>query len=363
MKTRKAKREPIWAAKDWLIENHGISNGLPEFFKTGEYSFASKSIAEEDYIIVVDEIARDGTNAECQKWARNIQANEYMCLYNSSCLNYWRYIASTEQDKLSKDKAAGILVTPTVHKERIAKKPRSNYVSNDTLFIDGYRQSLGTMIGRYARSYVSTSNKRSYFKVLGMNNIVDVSDTSEGSHMDMFPPQAQVAIEQLISREMLNENQANCRSCTVPEAIITKFLTEEIEDKFLARVIKDIEEASNVEKVIKRVYIQILESMLYDKYLYEENGSFSEADLIVKMYGPIMENVFRGSGFKLTWGDTISLFSDTESKMDLRIFHTNRPSPDIMVNEFAKASKESKYYSISTRENQSWSPSRISRSM
>ncbi|KAF1805421.1 hypothetical protein FB192DRAFT_1251437, partial [Mucor lusitanicus] len=57
-----------------------------------------KSIAEEDYIIVVDEIARDGTNAECQKWARNIQANEYMCLYNSSCLNYWRYIASTEQD-------------------------------------------------------------------------------------------------------------------------------------------------------------------------------------------------------------------------------------------------------------------------
>ncbi|KAF1805422.1 hypothetical protein FB192DRAFT_1276885 [Mucor lusitanicus] len=170
-----------------------------------------------------------------------------------------------------------------------------------------------------------------------MNNIVDVSDTSEGSHMDMFPPQAQVAIEQLISREMLNENQANCRSCTVPEAIITKFLTEEIEDKFLARVIKDIEEASNVEKVIKRVYIQILESMLYDKYLYEENGSFSEADLIVKI--------------------------DTESKMDLRIFHTNRPSPDIMVNEFAKASKESKYYSISTRENQSWSPSRISRSM
>ncbi|OBZ88592.1 hypothetical protein A0J61_03372, partial [Choanephora cucurbitarum] len=46
--------------------------------------------------------------------------------------------------------------------------------------------------------------------------------------------------------------------------------------------------------------------MRYDNYLYEtENGS-SEADFIIKIYGLIMENVFRGSGCRLIWGDTKS---------------------------------------------------------
>ncbi|KAL9536663.1 hypothetical protein MBANPS3_012471 [Mucor bainieri] len=335
------------AARDWLIETHSDRNGLPEFFRAGEYSFASKSIAEEDYITTVDDIARDGTNAEYQEWARNIQANEYMCLYNSLSLDYWRYLAGTEQDKLAKDKAAGILVTPSARKERITKKPKSNYVSSDTLFIDGYRQSLGTIIGRYARSYLSTSNKSSYFKVLGMNNIIDLSDMSDASHLNLFSSKAQADIQKLFSADEWNEGQHD--GCEVPEAIIKKFFNEQNVDKFLSKVSKEIEEAMNVDKINKRIYVTILESLLYDKYLYDEEGLFSETDLIVKIYGPILENVFKGSGLRLTWGDTISPFSDSGSRMDLRVFHGNRLSPDIMVNEFAKASKESKYYYDKTK--------------
>lgn len=88
-------------------------------------------------------------------------------------------------------------------------------------------------------------------------------------------------------------------------------------------------------------------SRLESMHMYQENGVFTEADLIIKLYRPILENLFCGSGFKLTWyvlflptqnycmyqwlmvnlvdrSDTISSFSDTGSKLDLRVMHAAR---------------------------------------
>jgi hypothetical protein len=44
-----------------------------------------------------------------------------------------------------------------------------------------------------------------------------------------------------------------------------------------------------------------LEIILFDDYLYDKDGSYTEADYIIKLFGPILENVFRESGCRLVW--------------------------------------------------------------
>ncbi|GAA5799697.1 hypothetical protein HPULCUR_005114 [Helicostylum pulchrum] len=68
---------------------------------------------------------------------------------------------------------------------------------------------------------------------------------------------------------------------------------------FLKKVIEEVEKERLVDKVVKRTYLQILETMLFDEYLYLDSDRHTEADYIVKLFGPILENVFRESGCRL----------------------------------------------------------------
>ncbi|CAO3630440.1 unnamed protein product [Mucor hiemalis] len=140
------------------------------------------------------------------------------------------------------------------------------------------------MIGSYARSFTSSSNKSSYFKSLAMNNIIDISDGSEGSHLDLFDDESMENIKSLLKD---NQNlQAQQHDCSLMKDIIKKFKKIENEDRFLERCLKEMEDVTEVNKTVKRVYIQILEAMLYNKYLFEEDLKTTEADLIIKLHGP-----------------------------------------------------------------------------
>ncbi|KAG1329425.1 hypothetical protein G6F62_007682 [Rhizopus arrhizus] len=305
-----------------------------------------KADAEEDYVFAVNQASKDHADLEYHTWAKNMQLNEYRALYIATSNEYWRWLAETEQKDASRDKAAGMSISPSATIKSPIKKPKVNFVSKDTFFIDGYKESFGTIVGRYVRSYVSKDSKSSYFKTLGMNNIIDISDDTEGSHLAELDGESQRRLVDLLSSSPTEQgiDQYNCHHL---ESIIKKFNKVEDNDIFLDKVIKEIDEAPTADKVVKRVYSQILESMRYDNYLYEtENGS-SEADFIIKIYGPIMENVFRGSGCRLIWGDTKSpscLKRSNESKLDLRVISLYTKTADLALSEFAKKAAPWKYY-------------------
>ncbi|KAI9364336.1 hypothetical protein BD770DRAFT_179484 [Pilaira anomala] len=72
---------------------------------------------------------------------------------------------------------------PNVTNRTPIKKHKCNFISYDTTYIDGYRESFGTIVGRYVRSYKPKDSRSNYFKALGMNNVMDTSDNSEGSYL------------------------------------------------------------------------------------------------------------------------------------------------------------------------------------
>ncbi|KAI8371762.1 uncharacterized protein BYT42DRAFT_80923 [Radiomyces spectabilis] len=215
-------RAPIWDAQAWLENNYRDRNGLPNFFREGGYTFAMKETAEEDYIMVVDAAANQQENESFQLWAINMKINQYRALQLTTTLEYWRYLAEKEKDALSRDKAAGLtLASCRTASERPVKSPRNTYLSSDTIFVEGYRESFGTIVGRFGRSYISHNNKSSYFKTLAMNNIIDLSDDSEGSHLAQVNPEAQNAVKELLHKSPINEDEVDSQ-CQVFEKLIKK---------------------------------------------------------------------------------------------------------------------------------------------
>ncbi|EPB92693.1 hypothetical protein HMPREF1544_00422, partial [Mucor circinelloides 1006PhL] len=80
-------------------------------------------------------------------------------LYIATSNECWRRLAEKERKDASRDKVASISISPSVTIRNLIKKLKINFVSKDTLFIDGYKESFGTIVGRYARSYVSKDSK------------------------------------------------------------------------------------------------------------------------------------------------------------------------------------------------------------
>ena len=59
----------------------------------------------------------------------------------------------------------------------------------------------------------------------------------------------------------------------------------------------------------KKLHVMILELLLYDSYIFDEKDSklLSEGDYVVKVWGPLLETLFRSSGTMLHWGDTVEI--------------------------------------------------------
>ncbi|KAI9269371.1 hypothetical protein BY458DRAFT_556023 [Sporodiniella umbellata] len=77
------------------------------------------------------------------------------------------------------------------------------------------------------------------------------------------------------------------------------------------------------------------------------NEDNSEQDYISKLYAPIMESCFHGSGIRLRWGDTIPLVCNKSGygcKIDMRVTIPAKKPLDLSVVEYAKKLFPSKYY-------------------
>ncbi|KAG1522171.1 hypothetical protein G6F52_006091 [Rhizopus delemar] len=188
--------------------------------------------------------------------------------------------------RLKKDRAASTdfkSTLATFRSSHTLKKIKTPCFANDNVFIEGYRQSFGTIVGRFAKCIQSEDNKPSYFKTMGMNNIMDLSDNSDNSQLFQINSSSQTHLKHVMngmSNEItFTQQEYNCESF---ERIIKKHKYIENEDTFLNSVISEIDDMRTQQKTAKRIYLQILETMLYDKYLYEKIGC-SEQDFVVKI--------------------------------------------------------------------------------
>lgn len=60
------------------------------------------------------------------------------------------------------------------------------FEETDSMHVEGMEETIATWVGRDGRVTAVTDRKSRYFNALGMNGILNLSDTSEGSRLSKF---------------------------------------------------------------------------------------------------------------------------------------------------------------------------------
>ncbi|GAA5815805.1 hypothetical protein MFLAVUS_009320 [Mucor flavus] len=274
---------------------------------------------------------------------------------------YWKKAIEEELKERKRDNLNDILLRKSEKLPVAKRQKRTPSIVNDLMYFDGLRDGVGAIILAKANETIITDHKNNYFKTyiaklevkytstsLAMNKIIDISDNSNDSHLDLFNSQQQQQIIDSDWKEPLYDEHLMPGS--IPLLLIsisTKFSTIEDDGEFLAKVIKEINETSNVNSCIKNIYLQILNSMIDYKYLYDKDEDNSEQDYIVKLYSPIIENCFHGCDIRLRWGDTIPAVCSKvgyQCRIDMRVTVSKKACVDLSVVEYAKDLSIDKYY-------------------
>ncbi|KAG2237668.1 hypothetical protein INT48_004571 [Thamnidium elegans] len=85
----------LWDAHTWLEVNYTSNNGLPGFFLKGDYSYAHKNQAENDYKTAVC-AAKNSNNIKLALWANAVIDQQFYILQNTSIKGYWSGLLKLE---------------------------------------------------------------------------------------------------------------------------------------------------------------------------------------------------------------------------------------------------------------------------
>ncbi|KAI8882640.1 hypothetical protein K501DRAFT_186356, partial [Backusella circina FSU 941] len=308
----------------WLENNYKDNNGLPRFF------ILSNRSVEEFWDGLLDHENRQHSLNDYQK-IKFINSDPSSSQFKPS-------IAQKSKRKQSSD-----------HSSQPSRQ-RITVNEVDGFFVPGLCSSIGSFIGTLASNSQIFDRKSRYFVTLGMNGILDMTDTTTGSQLSQLPEEASQA----------------CQNKFVPiQKVVNLDIFQKYEDllllnendyrKFLKKSLNRIK-YSNIHDqydIVRDVYQHILKVHLYSPELFTEKtrGFLSEQDYIIKFWGYLIETVFRSSGVIAHWGDTISSYSienGTLAKMDLRLIILSddslKEALDVGNAEFAKKETDSKYY-------------------
>ncbi|KAK4509965.1 uncharacterized protein ATC70_008115 [Mucor velutinosus] len=300
----------LWEALSWLKSNYRSKHGIPAFFVEGQYSYNSKDVAISDYKITVAEAAHSDDESFAS-WAKEVQEKEFYILENDSCTNFWHSKLLAENRRV--DEA---VYEETVHRTKKRKTTLTVFPPNDTqLKADTKKIAVDDM-------------KSFYLKTIGMNSIREVSDKPAGSDVS-FGKLSNIANE---CKGIVKAKKGNAKKSL--------------------KLIQKVHDKADKYDMVKNVYEIILELHVYDAYLFEKSYEtlLSEANLVVKLWGPLYEKLFRGSNVMLQWGDaTPDAIKECglKSRLDLRLFSWDGSKDTIVelgVNEFSREAKTAKYY-------------------
>ncbi|KAG1143196.1 hypothetical protein G6F37_007580 [Rhizopus arrhizus] len=220
----------------------------------------------------------------------------------------------------------------------------------DDVFIPGLSSSVGSFIGTLASNSQIFDRKSRYVVTLGMNGILDMTDTTPGSQLSHLPEEA---LQDCRNKFAPDQREISLDTIEKYEELL--FFNEKNYRNFLQKSLDCIKYSRipDQDDIVRDVYQHILKIHLYSPEVFTEKArSFlSEQDYIIKFWSYMIETVFRSSGIMAHWGDTISSFSienGTLTKMDLRLINlctdSLKEALDVGNAEFAKKDSESKYY-------------------
>ncbi|CEP13599.1 hypothetical protein [Parasitella parasitica] len=176
-----------------------------------------------------------------------------------------------------------------------------------------------------------------------MNNILDLTENTKNSQQDCFSSEQQQQLETIF--------HFNPQYCSLDaEQEIDSLLRNVSAENTFNKDFSNYTVLSGSQKLAqhKDENTKPVELHAEDSEVFDQEANLSEGDYIVKIWGPVIEKLFRGKKVFTHWGDTISANGNEETlnrKMDLRFLcMTNKCGADVGDAEFGKIAFQQKYY-------------------
>ncbi|KAI8143126.1 hypothetical protein BJV82DRAFT_611465 [Fennellomyces sp. T-0311] len=328
----------------FLRDNY--SAGPVAFFKAGEYTAGAQKLATNLYKTIVAKIADDETYPEAQTWAKDVLDYDFIVLQTEDVQEHW--LKTSQRDRMSNE-----LRMHNTHATSFAeeypensstflrqKDPTQAYKetevtlkaeSTDRVYVNDSCDSVGYTIKKVAaeRYYVYHTSDTSIKAVisLGINGILDLGNTEVDSQrlyfddnewarlLEAFPPpecpQHCVADNNLFLEYAKQiEKEWSQKNYNLVRLMAAKF---EYQSK------GDIATACHL-------YQDYINFWQYHEYALTSSGpTLSKMDYIIKIWGNLLETVFRSSSLRCTWEEDqvvsqgVSAYNTTFIKSDFSI--------------------------------------------
>ncbi|KAF7720893.1 hypothetical protein EC973_005794 [Apophysomyces ossiformis] len=312
-----------WDAVTWLKANYIQDNGVPQFFIQGKYLPNQRDIAEIEFKNTVKQLYQSSDNGDLCAWAKKVIDSDYRCLNTSTAVSFWQHAL-----------LRGNIVNEFYQQEelRFEVVGPSNYQSK--------RKISGN------EELVTKRRIQAGAKIVGMNNVVDMTDESSGSQLYALSRTQQSELRQILDHqpnyERLDQDNDGIYD------IIKKYSNNK--KHAIDKLYGKLKQATPLSSqwILHKMVIFLLEIYCYDSYLLdlEFRPSLSEADYIIKFWGPLIDILLKGSSVWAHWGDTIAISDQKLNlRMDLRLLCKSISSGHDTANgEFGKTATVNKYY-------------------
>ncbi|KAG2210456.1 hypothetical protein INT47_002398, partial [Mucor saturninus] len=165
---------------------------------------------------------------------------------------------------------------------------------SDSLHMDGCEKFVANLVGSEGRATIVVDRKNRYFHALGMNGILDLSDTSENSQFSKFPVDIQEGMKRLFPHPTVTIPSIDERYTKAQQDIKH---TSNHHGRYYKKYLEKLENFQTNEKcdVTKKLHVILLELLLYDGYIFDDKESklLSEGNYVVKIWGPLLEVLCR----------------------------------------------------------------------
>ncbi|RCH78891.1 hypothetical protein CU098_004417, partial [Rhizopus stolonifer] len=182
----------LWNAAKWLENNYKDNNGLLRFFVAGDSSYQNRDRAMKDFVTIVT-LAKSSDNPLYSQWVNAVSETEFQ-----SVEEFWDALMDHENRQHSLNayqKIKFINSDPSSQfKPSIAQKSKRKQ-KVDGVFVPGLSFPIGSFIGTLASNSLIFDRKSKYFVTLGMNGILDMTDTTAGSQLSQLPEEAPQACQ------------------------------------------------------------------------------------------------------------------------------------------------------------------------
>ncbi|KAI8137207.1 hypothetical protein BJV82DRAFT_718396 [Fennellomyces sp. T-0311] len=356
---------PPFDPTSYIREN--FNSGPLDFFRAGKYLGTAESSATVLYKDTVSQLSIDDTSSpELRQWCENAIKSEFLLLETTDIREYWDEMSikqssfkrgvtemimhNTYSKEYGEKLAQGSSSSQIQKKQRTAVAPQLvqyQAESTDSVMVSGSSETIGftiknEAITNYSIYHQSNYDRKTVITIIDLDNIKNESqrllftDEQWNELQAQFPPPA-LPTHRLYERQTKYEAHFNDISKFINNGNFAAAFFTAHKREYKAR---DFDEATMYN--VLALYINMWR---YHAYIFDPNGpELSEADFIVKVWGPIIEAIFRdSSALRCAWGEThcaaakAPVCSEREQaimKADLRVVHNNA---EYTTGEFCKA--------------------------